>query len=503
MEHLKLRLQDLKPYLQHLRERIRQSKRPPVPVIIVLALAILIGGCFLVRVITSVSDKMLKASGTIEATEVNISPELAGMVAGVLVDEGNVVKSGDILFRLDDTLLQAQRKVTAATLESAKASARTAQSALASAQAQYDLTLMSVRAEDQQTRLADWFDPSPDYFNQPSWYFTRSEQITAAQAQIDAAKSALNLAQTSLNAVIKDLNNVEFLKAEKRLTDARIDYLVAKDVYALAQVSDRPSGSEVDLSSILPRLSPYANTYRIRIRLNQLAGNEDLVNAAQDVYDAATVELKDAQQVYSNLLNSVQADKILTARADLSVAQERYNVAQDRLNALQTGSYSPKATAAESALEQAKAAAQQAQATVTQAEAQLALIDTQIAKMTTRALMDGVVLTRNIEPGEYLQPGSSALVLARLDDLTITVYIPEDRYGQIKIGQTAEVSVDSFPGQVFMATVVHIADRAEFTPRNVQTVEGRSTTVYAIKLAVDDPEGRLTPGMPADVIFKR
>jgi HlyD family secretion protein len=106
-----------------------------------------------------------------------------------------------------------------------------------------------------------------------------------------------------------------------------------------------------------------------------------------------------------------------------------------------------------------------------------------------------------VEPGEFVQPGSAAITMANLDDLTITVYIPEDRYGEIHIGQEATVTVDSFPGQTFTATVTKIADQAEFTPRNVQTVEGRSATVYAVKLKVNDPEGRLKLGMPADVVF--
>jgi HlyD family secretion protein len=63
------------------------------------------------------------------------------------------------------------------------------------------------------------------------------------------------------------------------------------------------------------------------------------------------------------------------------------------------------------------------------------------------------------------------------------------------------VSVDSFPNQTFDATVTRIADQAEFTPRNVQTSEGRQTTVFAVKLAVQDPAGLLKPGMPADVAF--
>jgi HlyD family secretion protein len=88
-----------------------------------------------------------------------------------------------------------------------------------------------------------------------------------------------------------------------------------------------------------------------------------------------------------------------------------------------------------------------------------------------------------------------------ISQLTITVYVPEDRYGAIKLGEQANVAGDSFPGQTFSATVTHIADQAEFTPRNVQTAEGRSSTVYAIKLQVTDPQGKLKPGMPADVTF--
>jgi len=62
--------------------------------------------------------------------------------------------------------------------------------------------------------------------------------------------------------------------------------------------------------------------------------------------------------------------------------------------------------------------------------------------------------------------------------------------------------VDSFPGVTFTATVIQISDKAEFTPRNVQTVEGRSSTVFAIKLSISNPDGQLKIGMPADVVFK-
>ena len=116
--------------------------------------------------------------------------------------------------------------------------------------------------------------------------------------------------------------------------------------------------------------------------------------------------------------------------------------------------------------------------------------------------MDGVILTRNVEVGEFVQPGAAAFILGQLNDLTITVYVPENRIGEVSLGQQAEVTVDSFPNLTFTGDVIQIADKAEFTPRNVQTVEGRSSTVYAIKLKVYDPDGKLKIGMPADVVFK-
>jgi RND family efflux transporter MFP subunit len=152
---------------------------------------------------------------------------------------------------------------------------------------------------------------------------------------------------------------------------------------------------------------------------------------------------------------------------------------------------------------QAQAAVDQAQGTAQQAQANLDLLDAQLAKLVIYAPMDGVVLARNVNPGEYVQPGGAAITMADLSELTITVYVAEDRYGEISLGQKAEVTVDSFPGETFIATVTYIADQAEFTPRNVQTVEGRSATVYAVKLKVSDPDGKLKLGMPSDVVFTK
>jgi HlyD family secretion protein len=108
-----------------------------------------------------------------------------------------------------------------------------------------------------------------------------------------------------------------------------------------------------------------------------------------------------------------------------------------------------------------------------------------------------------VEPGEFVQPGAVALTMANINELTITVYVPEPRLNEISLGQPATVTIDVASGEspAFDAEIIQIADQAEFTPRNVQTVEGRSSTVFAVKLKVTDPENKLKIGMPADVVF--
>jgi len=448
-------------------------------------------------------DGKLRASGTIEAVEVNVAPETSGKIKEVLVDEGQTVKEGEPLFRLDDSLLAAQRAVAVAQLDAANAGVVTAQNALTTAKAQYQITLETALVQDKSTRLEDWFSKDPAQFDQPGWYFTRLEQIQSAQDQVDINQKALEDAQSNLEKVTQSVGKADFLKAEKRLLDARLAYLIAKDVYNRtknASTSDAPVG--------LYNKTHCGTNQGYRLGTAQLTnlvygceGDLNLSSAGQERYDRAQAELADAQKAYNDLLTTQAANDVLQARANVSVAQEQYYSSLDMLHSLQTGDQSESVDAAKGAVEQARAAVEQAQKAAQQAQANLNLLDTQLSKLIVSAPMDGVILARNVEPGGFIQPGGAALTMANLNDLTITVYVPEDRYGEIHLSQEVSVSVDSFPGQIFSATVNSIADQAEFTPRNVQTVQGRSATVYAVKLKVSDPEGKLKLGMPADVVF--
>ena len=158
---------------------------------------------------------------------------------------------------------------------------------------------------------------------------------------------------------------------------------------------------------------------------------------------------------------------------------ERVNLAREALLKLQIGKDSPKWKAANAALEQAHAA-------VDQANAQLALIDTQISRLTVTAPGDGMVSEVAAQAGEVVTVGAQVMSLTRPDTLTITVYVTEEEVGLIKLDQAATLTVDSFPAELFTARVIQIADKAEFTPRNTSTTEGRKTTVFAVKLAIDN-----------------
>ena len=480
-------------------------KNRRIPIIIAAVLVVLIAAYYGIRALTANSNGALKASGTIEATTVNISPELAGKVTQVTVSEGQAVQPGQVLLVLDDTLLMQQRQVAAAGLASAEAAGQSADEMLVITKAQYQQALEAALVKDRKTRLTDWFSKDQQQFDQPNWYFTRAEQIQMVQEQVDGAQAEMQQAQKKLAEVTGALAKSEFLTAEQRLLQARLGYLISKDVNERAQNSvqqDAPQG-RFNKTHCGSNEGYQTNPPRLTNVVNSCSGDQHLSDVSQQQYNAAQAELSAAQAAYNALLSSQAAEDVLLARAEVSVAQEKYYAALDRLTSLQTGDQSPAVQASAGAVAQAEAAYEQSQKGVAQAQANLDLLEAQLAKLSVHSPMAGVILTRNIEPGEYVQPGGAALTMGDLKGLTITVYVPEDRYGQIHVGQAASVVVDSFAGVQFPGQVSTISDQAEFTPRNVQTVEGRSSTVYAIKLTVTDPQGKLKPGMPADVTFER
>jgi len=144
----------------------------------------------------------------------------------------------------------------------------------------------------------------------------------------------------------------------------------------------------------------------------------------------------------------------------------------------------------------------QARAQLEQARAALQLAKTQLGYATVVSPLTGVVLSKNIEPGEYVAPGTAVVTVGDLVNVWLRAYIEETDLGRVKVGQRAWVTTDTDPGKKYPGRVSFISDEAEFTPKNVQTQKERVKLVYRIKIDITNPEMELKPGMPADAVIE-
>jgi HlyD family secretion protein len=115
---------------------------------------------------------------------------------------------------------------------------------------------------------------------------------------------------------------------------------------------------------------------------------------------------------------------------------------------------------------------------------------------------DATVEVLDIRPGDIIAPNTPVATLLEKDQIYVRIYIPETELGRVRLGEKAEVRVDSFPKQVFEGVVEQINQQAEFLPRNVQTREERVHQVFGVKVRINDPAGRVLAGMAADVKLK-
>jgi HlyD family secretion protein len=439
-------------------------RRIAIPVIVV-ALAVT---AYVLIQQDQTANSGLQASGTVEAAEIVVAPEVGGRVKEVRVGEGDAVEAGRVLFIMDEELLTAQRARAVAGLQAAQAAKTAGDSALALARLQYDAALDAARLQEAATRSSSWRNTKPEVFDLPVWYFEKAERIAAADRVVGTAAQILEDRRGALTQVLASDAARDLREAETRLAEAEAAYRAAESVVRRAELA---------------------------------RDTQELLDAARDRLDLAEEDLESAQEHYDELLSSNEADEVLRARAEVAVAQADYDAAVDARAALRSGAEARSVELAAAAVDQASANLASIEAAIGQAQAEIDVIDLQIDRMEIRAPTEGVILVSDLEAGEVIPAGAAVMTLGRLEDLRITVYVDEAHYGQIEVGEVATVRADSFPGQSFEARVVRIADRAEFTPRNVQTEEGRRTTMFAVELSVVDPEGRLKPGMPVDVQF--
>jgi HlyD family secretion protein len=142
-----------------------------------------------------------------------------------------------------------------------------------------------------------------------------------------------------------------------------------------------------------------------------------------------------------------------------------------------------------------------ARAELARAAAELELAELDLARCQLFAPAAGRVLSKSREAGEIVQPGTPIVTLGDLSRPWVNVYVGERDLGKVRLGMAAQVTVDSYPDQPFPGKVTFIAERAEFTPKNIQTPDERVKLVYRVKVEVESPDEALKPGMPADTVL--
>jgi HlyD family secretion protein len=175
------------------------------------------------------------------------------------------------------------------------------------------------------------------------------------------------------------------------------------------------------------------------------------------------------------------------AEARYVVAQAQFNSAQQALKKIQNLAQPEEIQAARARLEQARIAVQLLQKNIQ---------DTAVASPLT-----GLVTHKLVEAGELVSPGTTMLILSDLSRVELQVYVAEPELGAITLGQAVRVRIDGGPQTEFPGRINFISSEAEFTPKNIQTRDERVKLVYRVKVEVDNPQGILKPGMPADALL--
>lgn len=205
------------------------------------------------------------------------------------------------------------------------------------------------------------------------------------------------------------------------------------------------------------------------------------VREARAAQEAADADLERVRRVFER--QSATRKQMDDARIGSERASAVRAAVEQSLARLLKGSRPEEIRAAESAVDVAKA--------------RVALAEKAIADCAVPAPLDGVVTTRSREVGEWVGAGSVLMTVSRLDEVWLSVYVPEPRLAGVTIGQPARVRLDGME-RTLTGTVTYVSSEAEFTPRNVQTADERAKLVYRVKITLPNPDGALKPGMPAD-----
>jgi HlyD family secretion protein len=262
------------------------------------------------------------------------------------------------------------------------------------------------------------------------------------------------------------------------------------DIVTAGQIVTRIS--RPDLTAQL--LENEAALLKAKVQLNDLergSRSQEIQSAsannasAQAVFVKCEADLERYSQLYKDGAISAQ---------QLDAAQSSYNVASNAMVATEAQQSLITEGNRSDVIEAQRLEVKKLESTVS--ASQSFLNDTVITSP-----INGIVLTKNYENGEYLNSGTAIATIGDLNDCWVKIYIPSNQLGLITLDQSAEVRIDGYPDQVFTGTIKEISQNAEFTPRQSITKHERANLVFYVKVKIDNSEGILKPGMPADVVI--
>ncbi len=431
--------------------------------LLLLVWAAALAGCSVGQAASEPTE--LRFTGFLENETLVISAEVGGRIVELPVDEGDEVNEGDLLARLDDSLIR---------LQLAQADAQVAQ-----AEAELNRLKAAVRPED----------------------------VALAKARVAQAEAALNMAETALQDA-KTLRDhpqeldLQIAQARASLNEARAHARAAEHQARAADLEkqmwgeiaqDLARGATVTLpdGSVITVDAPPEQKQQAQVQWN-LASQKawqawEQAKQAEKAVNHAEAALQDLLK-QKNDLQEAEA-QVIAAQNQRDEAAAALEQAQAALTLVQAGPGPEAIAAAQAAVAQARAA-RDAQATA-------------LEKTRLLAPTQGVILERYFSAGEIIGPGQQLLRLSLPDNLSITIYVPAGMIDEFRVGDVLPLVVDTAPERKYLAQVTSVSDEPEYTMRQSQNNAERAAVIYAITLRVQNPDDLLRPGLPADVILSR
>ena len=306
--------------------------------------------------------------------------------------------------------------------------------------------------------------------------------LTGAVARVAAVQQRVSQAWLQISVI------------ERQIEEAQLIQLQSED-----DALGRINAAQASVASARAQLA------QAQAEAKQLEAELKLAEADRDRFDRLSRDGAASRQRFEQAQTQFEAiqETLQARRAAVIAAQAQVDAAQGALTQARASRLNPdirltQIQRLQTQLEQAEAQLRVAEADVDNAQANRREIEARLDHLEIVSPIDGVVLTRTTEPGEVIAAGKTVLTVINLEDVFLRGYIPEKQVGAVRLGQSAQVFLDSAPERPLSATVSAIDTEASFTPENIYFRDDRATQVFGLKLRIENPRGFAKPGMPAD-----